>query len=186
VNESFAICHSSANAVTVEHSLMFDHLWVGWYISSQSARLWAEPGLRKHAKREASLNAVPISPDPQKSNLNPLDHPGGAGWSSRGATESTPYGKRATGQLLILQAWRQVFSDSSILEKSLCIFLLPNCQWTAKLTEKFPVKLNLLDAKTSALKTKTITYLPNDCLYDANNQDVLFADLEHSDCIFSL
>jgi len=125
VNESFAICHSSANAVTVEHSLMFDHLWVGWYISSQSARLWAEPGLRKHAKREASLNAVPISPDPQKSNLNPLDHPGGAGWSSRGATESTPYGKRATGQLLILQAWRQVFSDSSILEKSLCIFLLP-------------------------------------------------------------
>lgn len=92
--------------------LLMQSLWThcltisesGDIISSESARLWAEPGLRKHAKREASLMAVPISPDPQKSTLNPLDHPGGAGWSSRGATESTPYGKRATGQLLILQA----------------------------------------------------------------------------------
>lgn len=51
--------------------------------------------------------------------------------------------------------------------------------------EKSPVQLNLLDAKTSALKTKIIIYLSNDCLYEASNEDVLFADLEHNDCIFS-
>lgn len=77
MNEYFAICHSSANIVTDQRSLMFKHLESGdlFLLNLQSCGQNLVCG--NVPRERLPLMTEPISTDPQKSTPKPLGHSGG-------------------------------------------------------------------------------------------------------------
>lgn len=77
MNEYFTICHSSANVVTVSaHSyLIISELGDIFLLNLQGCG--QSLACRTMSRESFPLMTVPITPDPQKSTLNPLDHAGG-------------------------------------------------------------------------------------------------------------